>query len=289
MTTRQQMLAMTAAAALLAVPALALAQGSTPGANNNATVGTLAQTAPTNPTPAVPNLTTPAPRAPAPSVAAPSPMTPGTTANTAPGMGAGTPPGLVPGTTPNASAPDGTPGNPPGTAAGRAADRALGTNSTGANPAAAPDGTPGNPPGTAAGRAVDRALGTNTTGANPAADRAPAASTAGAATGPLAVDSSTLQNGRRASKLIGSAVYNENNESIGEVDDILIPAGGTGPVAVISVGGFLGIGAKLVAVPYNRLSMAANSNGRWTLTGATKDSLGSLPTFTYEAAAERRG
>ena len=226
-------------------------------------------------------------------------MTPGTTANTAPGMGAGTPPGLVPGTTPNAAAqqgtgtgtaagaPDGTPGNPPGTAAGRAVDRALGTNMSGANPRR-PRG-PRQPARHRAGRAMDRALGTNMTGANPGADQAPAAANTGATTGTLAVDSSTLRNGRRASKLIGSAVYNENNESIGEVDDILIPAGGTGPVAVISVGGFLGIGAKLVAVPYDRLQMAANSNGRWTLTGATKESLGSLPTFTYEAAAERRG
>jgi hypothetical protein len=42
-------------------------------------------------------------------------------------------------------------------------------------------------------------------------------------------------------------------------------------------------------VPYNRLQMAANSNGRWTLTGATKDSLGSLPTFNYDNSAEKRG
>lgn len=278
MTTRQQMLAMTAAAALVAVPVLALAQGTPPGTNNDASGGTMAQTAPTNPTPAVPNLTVPAPRIPAPSVAAPSPMTPGTTANSAPGMGAGTPPGLVPGTAPNATAQSGAvTGTTPGTATG-----------TGVA-AGAPDGTPGNPPGTAAGRAVDRTLGTNMTGANPGADRTPAAANTGATTGPLAVDSSTLHNGRRASKLIGSAVYNENNESIGEVDDILIPAGGTAPVAVISVGGFLGIGAKLVAVPYDRLQMAANSNSRWTLTGATKESLGSLPTFAYEAGADRRG
>jgi hypothetical protein len=59
-------------------------------------------------------------------------------------------------------------------------------------------------------------------------------------------------------------------------------------VAVISVGGFLGIGAKLVAVPYDRLQ-AASSGNRWTLTGATKESLGSLPTFTYDTTAEKKG
>ena len=99
------------------------------------------------------------------------------------------------------------------------------------------------------------------------------------------MDSAAIRNGRRASKLIGSSVYNENNESIGEVDDILIPPAAAAPVAVISVGGFLGIGAKLVAVPFDRLQAAGGSDNRWTLTGATKDSLGSLPTFTYENSA----
>ena len=58
---------------------------------------------------------------------------------------------------------------------------------------------------------------------------------------------------------------------------------------MISVGGFLGIGAKLVAVPFDRLQAAGGSNNRWTLAGATKDSLGSLPTFTYEGTPDRRG
>ena len=223
-TTRDSRLAMTAAAALLALPVLA--QGQTQAQPREAAGGQLAQTSPR----------------------------------------------------------DGTPGNPPSTATQRGADAATGNRT----PA---DGTPGNPPGTAAGRAVDRALGTNTTGAQPENNRPTAArsTTAGASPGALAVDSSALRSGRRASKVIGSAVYNENNESIGEIDDILIPPGGSAPVAVISVGGFLGIGAKLVAVPYDRLNMAANSNGRWTLAGATKESLGSLPTFTYEGQPERRG
>jgi hypothetical protein len=162
---------------------------------------------------------------------------------------------------------DGTPGNPPSTATQRGADAVTGNRTP-------PDGTPGNPPGTAAGRALgttDNASGTS----------------AGATTGSLAVDSATARSGRRASKVIGANVYNENNESIGEVDDILIPPGGGAPVAVISVGGFLGIGAKLVAVPYDRLQNTNSS--RWTLAGATKDSLTSLPTFAYDTSADRRG
>jgi sporulation protein YlmC with PRC-barrel domain len=111
---------------------------------------------------------------------------------------------------------------------------------------------------------------------------------AASGSGGFAVDTAAIRGGRRASKVIGSAVYNENNESVGEVDDLIIPAGGGSPVAVISVGGFLGIGAKLVTVPYDRLQ-APTGSGRWVLTGATKDSLGSLPTFTYDSIAEKKG
>jgi hypothetical protein len=182
------------------------------------------------------------------------------------------------------------PANPPGTAAGRAADQALGTNSTGTNPAARPDGTPGNPPGNAAERTLDRVLGTNTSGANPATDRP--AGTPGIIPAPagLAVDQAGLRDSLRASRVIGSALYNETNERVGEVDELLLPVAGGPPIAVVSVGGFLGIGAKLVAVPFERLRSPTGGNGRWTLTGATKDSLGSLPTFSYETtAADARG
>ena len=50
--------------------------------------------------------------------------------------------------------------------------------------------------------------------------------------------------------------------------------------------GFLGIGAKLVAVPLTDLRWAAADN-RWTISGATRDSLTSLPAFAYDTA--RRG
>jgi sporulation protein YlmC with PRC-barrel domain len=103
----------------------------------------------------------------------------------------------------------------------------------------------------------------------------------------MAVDSARLRDGRRASKVIGSTVYNENNESIGSVDDIIVPPGTGQPVAVLSVGGFLGIGARLVAIPYERLQYNAERE-RWTLQGATKDSLQALPAYSYDEG-NRRG
>jgi hypothetical protein len=173
---------------------------------------------------------------------------------------------------------DGTPGNPPSTQTGRAVDRAQGQ-------VPQPDGTPGNPPGTAAGRAVDRTLDTNISGANPQGNTGTAATTTTTGTG--GADAAAMRDGLRASKLVGSNVYNEENESIGEIDDLLIARqGGSQPVAVLSVGGFLGIGAKRVAVPFDRLQYNAERE-RWTLPGATKDSLRERPSFAY--SEERRG
>lgn len=172
---------------------------------------------------------------------------------------------------------DGMPGNPPSTATQRAVDAVTG-NRTDA------DGTGNNPPGTAAGRAMDRAA----TGVPATTGAAPAATTTatGAPTLGMAVDSMRLTDGRRASRIIGTNIYNENNETIGEVDDLIFSSTGGQPVAIISVGGFLGIGARLVAVPYERLVHNTERN-RWVLTGATRDSLQTLPAFTYDNAGRR--
>ena len=125
---------------------------------------------------------------------------------------------------------------------------------------------------------------------NPPSPNAPdRRSDAGGAIALAALDSASMRDARRASRIIGAAVYNESNESIGEVDDIVLPGNGGAPVAVVSVGGFLGIGAKLVAVPYERLRAVGERN-RWTLTGsASRDDLNRLPTFSYEGTASGRG
>ena len=132
---------------------------------------------------------------------------------------------------------------------------------------------------------------------DPAPPRGPAApgATPGPATGPatgattpgMAVDSERLQGGRRASRVIGADIYSAENETIGSVDDLIVPPGGGQPVAVLSVGGFLGIGARLVAIPYERLQYNPDRE-RWILPGATRDSLRALPAYTYEENELRR-
>jgi len=181
---------------------------------------------------------------------------------------------------------DGTPGNPPSMAIGRTVDRAQGE-------VPRPDGTPGNPPGTAAGRAASQVLDSNGSDADRQAmdtqtttrpDGATVTTTEGDAA--RTADAGPASDGRRASRVIGSNVYTDANESIGEIEDLIIPRQNGQPVAVLSVGGFLGIGAKRVAVPYAQLQYNAERE-RWVLPGATKDSLMQRPSFAY--ADEQRG
>ena len=62
-----------------------------------------------------------------------------------------------------------------------------------------------------------------------------------------------LAAGYRASKVIGTSVTNDANETIGKIDDLLVSSDGKDPYAVLSIGGFLGVGSHLVAVPYDSL------------------------------------
>ena len=62
-----------------------------------------------------------------------------------------------------------------------------------------------------------------------------------------------LSAGYRASKVIGSSVVNDAHEFIGKIDDLLVSVDGKEPYAVLSIGGFLGMGTHLVVVPYDTL------------------------------------
>jgi len=92
------------------------------------------------------------------------------------------------------------------------------------------------------------------------------------------IDVQKLAAGYRASKVIGSSVVNEENEVIGKIDDLLISLDGKEPYAVLSIGGFLGMGTHLVAVPYETLK---STDDKIVLPGGTKNSLRMLPEFKY--------
>jgi len=87
----------------------------------------------------------------------------------------------------------------------------------------------------------------------------------------------------RASKVIGSSVYNDHDEKVGSIDDLLIGKDGK-MNAVLSVGGFLGMGTKYVEVPYADLTFGntqRDSDNRVVLKGATKESLKTQPAYNY--------
>jgi sporulation protein YlmC with PRC-barrel domain len=57
----------------------------------------------------------------------------------------------------------------------------------------------------------------------------------------------------RASKLPGVNVYNEANEKIGDINDVILDKSGKADKVILGVGGFLGMGEHLVAVPFDKI------------------------------------
>ena len=98
----------------------------------------------------------------------------------------------------------------------------------------------------------------------------------------VSVDVQGVSNGFRASKLIGAAVRNDNKDSIGKVDDLLVSRNEKVLYAVVDVGSFLGIGGKLVVVPYDSIQVQQDGDHQiLVIPGATKDALKALPKFEY--------
>jgi sporulation protein YlmC with PRC-barrel domain len=92
------------------------------------------------------------------------------------------------------------------------------------------------------------------------------------------IDDVALAGSARASKLIGSKVY-KGDTSIGQIEDVLVDLDHATVTAVIlSVGGFLGIGDKLVAVPVNQIKVGREA--KFT-TDLTKEQLANAPAFDF--------
>ena len=85
----------------------------------------------------------------------------------------------------------------------------------------------------------------------------------------------------RASKLIGSTIVNTANETIGDVNDVILDRANVKYV-IIGVGGFLGIGEKNVAVPFSALKTTLEDNGSLKVSvDVTKDQLKAAPKYAY--------
>jgi sporulation protein YlmC with PRC-barrel domain len=70
---------------------------------------------------------------------------------------------------------------------------------------------------------------------------------------PAAASDSTFHGDWRASRLVGLSVYNDSNESIGSINDLLTDKSGNIKAVVIGVGGFLGMGSHLVTISFDKI------------------------------------
>jgi len=110
-----------------------------------------------------------------------------------------------------------------------------------------------------------------------------------------ASDTSSYQGNWRASKLVGLSVYNDNNESLGSINDLLTDKSGNIKAVVIGVGGFLGVGEHLVAVPLEKIKFvnepvvyagagAPAANRPMTNTGTSNTTTGAATTAPVAAS-----
>jgi sporulation protein YlmC with PRC-barrel domain len=100
--------------------------------------------------------------------------------------------------------------------------------------------------------------------------------------------SSSFQGNWRASKMVGLSVYNDKNESVGSISDMLTDKSGNIKAVVIGVGGFLGVGEHLVAVPFDKVKFVSEPVAYAVASGASDAGsrpLAAAPSTTTTGAA----
>lgn len=116
------------------------------------------------------------------------------------------------------------------------------------------------------------------------------------ATQTAAIDRTTLTEvpaaNLTAENLVGTTVYGANDSNVGSIGDIVLTADGQVDAVLIDVGGFLGIGAKQVAVGMDSLAfMQDANNNRYLYTNFTKEQLEAQPAYdagTYATEREQQ-
>jgi sporulation protein YlmC with PRC-barrel domain len=92
----------------------------------------------------------------------------------------------------------------------------------------------------------------------------------------------------RASKLIGAKVVNAANETVGDVNEIVLTKDGKITAVVVGVGGFLGIGEREVAVNFSSMNLKRDqSNNLVVSTNATQESLKAAPVWHWDESAKK--
>jgi sporulation protein YlmC with PRC-barrel domain len=112
----------------------------------------------------------------------------------------------------------------------------------------------------------------------------PTATTDRANMAPAAASESAFQGNWRASKVVGVGVYNDNNESLGSINDLLTDQTGNIKAVVIGVGGFLGVGEHLVAIPFDKIKFV-NEPVAYTGVAGAPNAPGSRPASSTTTGA----
>jgi sporulation protein YlmC with PRC-barrel domain len=105
-----------------------------------------------------------------------------------------------------------------------------------------------------------------------------------AAMAPAAASDSSFQGNWRASKVVGLSVYNDANESLGSINDLLTDKSGNIKAVIIGVGGFLGVGEHLVAVPFDKVKFI-NEPVAYTGAASGPNATGSRPASSTTTGA----
>lgn len=122
--------------------------------------------------------------------------------------------------------------------------------------------------------------GSSDTGTSPSPATSGAAAS-GAAAGSAATTDASAGESFQA-KMKGKSVYNENDEKIGDVKDLVLSSDGKATHVIIGVGGFVGVGEHPVAIPFDEVK---HSGDKLTLQGYTKDQLKEMPAYEYPREA----
>ncbi len=87
-------------------------------------------------------------------------------------------------------------------------------------------------------------------------------------------------------QIVGTSVRNDQGQDLGRISDIVIDSKGHVPFAILSYGGFWGMGGKSVAIPFTALSF--NQNGNFMVLNTDQAKLQSAPAFKVSDLSNRK-
>lgn len=117
------------------------------------------------------------------------------------------------------------------------------------------------------------------------------AQTPATATKPEAASAGVTQSYKgqwRAYKMIGLDVYNQNNEKLGDISELLTDPTGKIQTAILGVGGFLGVGERMVAVSFDQLKFVNQPIEAKMASSTTSSTTSTTPATTTGAATTAR-